>query len=90
MMYSGFSQKKFENVYNKLIYKAFELFMEYALATLPVIEELKDGHLKDFKPEMWSYKILKLNKAMLYLEKSKHSDPRMSKSFSTLIDHILS
>ena len=60
MMYSGFTQKKFENVYNKLIYKAFELFTEYTLATLPVIDELKASQLKDFKPDVWSYKILKL------------------------------
>lgn len=45
MMYSGFSQKKFENVYNKLIYKAFELFMEYAMVTLPVVENSKSSQL---------------------------------------------
>ena len=89
-MYSGFSQKKFENVYNKLIYKAFELFMEYAMVTLPIIEEMKSSRLKDFQPDIWSYKIVKLNKAMKYLEKSKHSDPRMSKSFNAFAEQILS
>jgi hypothetical protein len=90
MMYSGFSQKKFENVYNKLIYKAFELFMEYAMVTLPVVEDSKSSHLKDFRSDLWSYKIVKLNKAMVYLEKSKHSDPSMSKSFSAFSEQLLS
>lgn len=87
MMYSGFSQKKFENVYNKLIYKALELFMDYSLATLPIIEELKgSSRLKDFRIESWSYKIVKLNKAMIYLERSKHSDPFVSRSFGPLAE----
>ena len=89
-MYSGFSQKKFENVYNKLIYKAFELFMEYAMVTLPVVEDSKSSLLKDFRSDLWSYKIVKLNKAMVYLEKSKHSDPSMSKSFSAFSEQLLS
>ena len=90
MMYSGFSQKKYENVYNKLIYKAFELFVEYVTTTLPIIEELKDERLKDLRPDLWSFKVVKLNKAMVYLEKSKHSDPKMSKSFSSFAKQILS
>ena len=51
MMYSGFSQKKYENVYNKLIYKAFELFMEYVQVTLPFIEESKSFDHPTFKTE---------------------------------------
>lgn len=90
MMYSGFSQKKYENVYNKLIYKALELFMEYVQVTLPFVDENKNLDLKDFRVDTWSYKIIKLNKAMVYLEKNKHADPRMSKSFLTLAESMLS
>ena len=82
MMYSGFSQKKYENVYNKLIFKAFELFAEFVQTTLPIVEDSKSNtDLKSFKPDNWCFKILKLNKAMTYLEKNKHSEPKMSKSF---------
>ena len=90
MLYSGFSQKKYENVYNKLIYKALELFADFSFNTLPLLEETKSTtDLKSFKSDTWCYKVLKLNKAMVYLEKNKHSDTKMSKSFRSLAEHIL-
>lgn len=79
MLYSGFSQKKYENVYNKLIYKALELFGDFVQTALPIIEETKSAtDAKSMRTDNWCHKVLKLNKAMIYLEKNKHSDPKMS------------
>ena len=45
---------------------------------------------KPFKMDTWSYKIIKLNKAIGTIEKQKYSGAIMSKSFRPLASTLLS
>ena len=94
--YSGFKLKKYENVYDKLTLKTIELFQEYVMNTfhlheLATIAQLTQSREeKPFKMESWSYKIIKLNKAISFIEKQKHSGPDMSKGFRPIASTLLS
>ena len=76
-IYSGFAKRKQETVYNQLIFKALELLAEYTLQHLRI-------DVLDEKNASWCKKIIKINKAMAYMERSKHLEPNMSTAISTL------
>ena len=79
-IYSGFAKRSQETVYNKLVFKALDMLSQYVYCSRfnkPFADELK-----------FSKKMLKLYKAMNYMEKNKHLEPNMSVAIHHLAKHL--
>ena len=75
-IYSGFAKRQQESIYDKLIFKLISLLSNevYAHKFNKPVTDL---------PQL-SKKLLKIFKALTYMEKMKHLEPNMSNAFFTL------
>lgn len=79
-IYSGFAKRSQETVYNKLVFKALDMLSNYVYATRfnkTLFDEIK-----------FPKKMLKLYKALNYMEKHKHLEPNMSVAIHHLAKNL--